>query len=167
MYKAGELPLRCVIVVRDPNPGVGDEARFDLEVEPDNWGFGEVMRNRWTFRFYELLEDGTIERSERVMPESGASFYRRQVRAYQRGEAPPERAENELREGTWRWDAALQLMPRPPAITKENQALVYAGWTLPVASLSALGLLLGVAFGLAPDRVQRNETATSEPPAAS
>lgn len=155
LYKAGEIPVRCVVVVRDPDPGVADDGRFDLDVDPESWGFGEVMRHRWTFRFHELMPDGSIETSERVMPESGRAFYRRQVRAYERGEQPPQRAENELAEGTWRWDAALQVMPRPPAITKENQALLYAGWTLPAASGSVLALIFALAFALAPERVKR------------
>ncbi len=165
LYKAGELPVRCAVVIRDPDPGVIEGGRFNLAVDADSWGFGEVMRHRWTFRFHELLPDGTIETTERRFPESGKSFYRRQVRAYQQGEEPPQRAEDELREGTWRWDAALQIMPRPPAITKENQALVSAGWTLPVASASALGLILSLAFALAPAKRTRESDALDEPEA--
>ena len=93
------------------------------------------------------------------MPESGARFYRRRVRAQQRGEPMPERAEDELREGTWQWDIALRLMPRPPSITKENQALLNAGWTLPVTSAAALSLLVSLAFAFAPER----RTADTEP----
>jgi len=152
LTKSGEIPVRCVVVVRVPNAGVSDEGRFSLEVDPESWGFGEVMRHRWTFRFHELKPDGTIETSERRMPESGARFYRRQVAAYKAGEEQPQRAEDELKEGTWRWDAALHIMPRAPAITKENQALLSAGWTLPASSSFTLALLLSIAFACAPER---------------
>lgn len=165
LYKAGELPVRCAVVIRDPDPGVVEGGRFNLEVDADSWGFGEVMRHRWTFRFHELLPDGTIETTERRFPESGKSFYRRQVRAYQEGEEPPQRAEDELTEGTWRWDAALQIMPRPPAITKENQALLSAGWTLPAASGCALGLIFSLGFALAPARRTKESDASDEPAA--
>ncbi len=165
LYKAGDIPVRCAVVIRDPDPGVIEGGRFNLEVDPDSWGFGEVMRHRWTFRFHELLPDGTIETTERRFPESGASFYRRQVRAYQQGEEPPQRAADELTEGTWRWDAALQIMPRPPAITKENQALLNAGWTLPVASASALALIFSLGFALAPPRRTKESDALDEPAA--
>ncbi|MEM7754901.1 MAG: hypothetical protein AAF297_04605 [Planctomycetota bacterium] len=162
LYKTGQIPLRLVVVVRDPNPGVAEDGRFDLEVDPNSWGFGEVMRHRWTFRFHEIKPDGSIETTERLMPQSGASFYRAQVRAKREGEAPPERAENELKEGTWRWDAALQVMPRAPAITKENQALLYAGWTLPASSVCALGVILGLAFAFAPPRTKAPEAQSTD-----
>ncbi|MAY73970.1 MAG: hypothetical protein CMJ31_04450 [Phycisphaerae bacterium] len=146
------IPLRCVVAVRRVDPGVPEDSRFQLEVEENDWGWGEVMRHRWSFTFYELLAEGGIEETTLRMPESGASFYRRRVRAQKDGEEMPERAPDELREGTWQWDVALRLMPRPPAITKENQALLNAGWTLPVTSASALGLVLSIAFACAPKR---------------
>ena len=150
---------RLAVVVRRVDPGVDGEngklgAALGLDVERDEWGWGEVMRHRWTFTFHELRRDGTIETHTQRMPESGRSFYRRQVRASQRGEPIPTREPGGLQEGSWEWDLALRLMPRPPAITHEKQALLAAGWTLPTAAASAIVALLSVAFGFAPERRQ-------------
>jgi len=150
--KSGETPYRVVVVVRRRDPGTGDDALFDVTVPEQDWGWAEVMRHRWSFTFHELKRDGGIESHTLEMPESGASYYRRRVQAYKAGEPPPEREPDELKEGTWEWDIALRTMPRPPAITKENQALLNAGWTLPVASGSAVVLLLSLGFAFAPER---------------
>lgn len=164
---AGEIPLRLAVVTRTPSPG-GDRDTLigDLKVPNEAWGYGETMRNRWSFTFREILRDGTIATETLRFPESGTSFYRRQVRAEQRGEPAPVRAADELKEDTWQWDLALRGMPRPPAITHENQALRNAGWTLPVASLATLGLAFGTAFLFAPPR-RRGEPSPITPPAPS
>lgn len=155
---------RLVAVVRRVDPEVPDGGRFGLEVGDDEWGWGEVMRHRWTFTFHELRPDGTIDTHTLRMPESGRAFYRRQVRAVQLGEPMPRRDPSELEEGSWEWDLALRLMPRPPAITKENQALLAAGWTLPLAAASAIGLFLSLGFGIVPSpRARWNDDERSEP----
>lgn len=155
---SGEADLRAVVVVRrveaDPDEEPGRIAE-ELGVEAPLEQFREVRRDRWVFTFHELLPDGSIGTHRLRMPESGARFYRRQVRAYERGEPEPQRDADELKERTWEWDLALRTMPRPPAITKENQALLYAGWTLPVASSAALALFVSLAFAFAPDRPER------------
>jgi len=155
----GEVPVRMIVVERRVNPGVREDSRSGLQVDPDAWGWGETMRHRWSFAFHELLPDGTIRTHVLKMPESGASFYRRQVRAHQRAEPPPTRAEDELKEGTWEWDIALRTMPRPPAITMEKQALLNAGWTLPVASGSAIATMVCLAFAFAPARTRGSDSA--------
>lgn len=146
---AGEITSRLVAVVRAPHADPPREGAFGLDTEED-WGWGEVRRDRWSFTFHEFLPEGGWSTQTLRFPESGQSFYRRQVRAEQAGEPPPERAPDELREGTWQFSAAIPLMNRPPAITNEYQALRSAGWTLPVASTSLVVLMFSVAFALAP-----------------
>lgn len=162
----GDEPVRCVVVERRVDPGVAEKSRFDLAVDEDDWGWGEVMRHRWTFAFHELMPDGTIQTHELRMPESGASFYRRQVRAHQAGEPAPQRAADELKEGSWEWDIALRTMPRPPAITMENQGLLAAGWTLPVTSAAALAAIVSLAFAFAPPRTKAAPTIGADAEAA-
>lgn len=150
---SGEIQTRLVIVTRNPLSDEVREGRFDLET-PDNWAWGEVRRDRWTFSFHELLAEGGFESHTLRFPESGASFYRRKVNADLAGEPIPERREGELVEGTWQFQAALRLMNRRPGITTEQQALLNAGWSLPAASASMILLMVFIAFALAPSREQ-------------
>lgn len=148
----GSIPARLVAVTRNPLSDDVREGRFDMRVD-ENWGWGEVLRDRWTFSFHEFLPEGGFESQTLRFPESGKSFYRRQVNADLAGEPAPVRDPNELKEGTWQFQAALALMNRPPAITMEQQALRNAGWTLPVASASVLVIMFGIAWAFAPARV--------------
>lgn len=148
-----EIPARLIIVTRTP---FGAEPRRDgaFGLEQDrNESSADVRRDRWLFDFYELDAEGgfTVHQPLRF-PESGASLLRRQNQAKLRGEPIPDREPGELQERTWQYGAALKVMPRAPAITFENQALRAAGWTLPVASASVLGLVFGIFFAVAPDR---------------
>jgi len=154
----GSITPRLIAVTRNPMSEEVREGRFDMDV-PDNWGWGEVMRDRWTFSFYEFLPAGGFETQTLRFPQSGASFYREQVNADLKGAPLPERRSDELREGTWQYEAALSLMVRPPAITMENQAMRAAGWTLPVASASVLFIIFGLAWAFAPDRVTATDPA--------
>lgn len=149
----GEVTERLVITTRTPMAAATEAGRFDMDV-PDNWGWGEVRRDRWLFTFTELLPDGTFREQSLRFPESGRSFYRRQIEAEKNNEPPPQRAPDELVQGTWQFQAALPLMNRAPAITMERQALLSAGWTLPVASGSVLVLMFSVAWFFAPDRAR-------------
>ena len=151
---AGEVEARCVAVCRYPNPGIAEDGRFELAIDDNAWGYGEVLRDRWTFQFHEFMPDGTIRSESLKWPESGQSFYRRQIKAEKEGLEPPVRDENEIVEGSWQYDAALRLVPRAPAITHENQALRNAGWTLPVASFFVLTAMLSAAIAAAPSRIQ-------------
>ena len=148
---SGQIPTRLVIVTRNPLSEEVREGRFDLE-PADSWGWGEVRRDRWTFTFHELLPEGGFKSHTLRFPESGASFYRRQVKADLAGEPPPKRRDDELAEGTWEYQAALRLMNRRPGITTEQQGLRNAGWTLPAASASMILLMVCLAFALAPSR---------------
>ena len=150
---SGDIMPRVVIVTRNPHSETTKEGRFDLE-PAENWGWGEVRRDRWSFTFHELLPEGGFESQTLRFPESGASFYRRQVKADLAGEPLPVRPDDELAEGTWQYQAALPLMNRRPAITTEQQALRNAGWTLPAASVSMIMLMVCLAFALAPTREQ-------------
>ncbi|MFK7883762.1 MAG: hypothetical protein AB8F26_06215, partial [Phycisphaerales bacterium] len=151
-----EIETRLIIVTRTPF-GIDPkkDGVFGLEQE-ENDSTADVRRDRWLFDFYELSDEGGfIVHQPLRFPESGKSLLRRQNNAKLKGEPIPEREPGELQERTWQYGAALKVMPRAPAITFENQALRAAGWTLPVASTSVLGLVFGVFFGLAPARTQR------------
>ncbi len=151
----GEVPARLVIVTRTPfGADPAKEGAFGLD-QGRNQSSAEVRRDRWLFDFYELdPAGGFIVHQPLRFPESGASLLRRQNNAKLRGEPIPDREPGELEERTWQYGAALKVMPRPPAITFENQALRAAGWTLPVASASVLVLLFAAFFAFAPDRVR-------------
>lgn len=150
-----EIETRLVVVTRTPfgvdpdKPGL-----FGLEQER-NESTADVRRDQWRFDFYELNPEGglTVHQPLRF-PESGKSLLRRQNQAELAGEPIPQRDPGEIQERTWQYGAALKVMPRAPAITFENQALRAAGWTLPVASASVLGLVFGVFFGIAPARTR-------------
>ncbi len=150
--ESGEIDARMVVVIREPNAGVGSDPLLPVEIDEDEWGWNEVMRTRTTFAFHELLPEGGI-RSERLrFPESGRSYDRRVAEALRAGKPIPERDPAELAERTWQFDAALSLTNRPPSITHEQQALRNAGWTLPVASVSVLVFMLSLAMALAPPK---------------
>jgi len=152
----GSITPRLIAVTRNPLSEDVREGRFNLNV-PENWGTGEVHRDRWTFTFHEFLPAGGFESQTLRFPQSGASFYREQVNADLKGEPLPERRDDELHEGTWQFQAALPLMPRTPAITMEQQALRNTGWTLPVASASVLLIMFSLASAFAPDRVTETD----------
>lgn len=148
-----EIPARLVIVTRTPyGVDARNEGVFGLEQER-NESTANVRRDRWLFDFYELdPAGGFVAHQPLRFPESGASLLRRQNNAKLKGEPIPDREPGEIQEHTWQYGAALKVMPRAPAITFENQALRAAGWTLPAASASVLGLVFGVFFALAPAR---------------
>jgi len=160
----GSIRLRCAVVTRVPDPEVLDRGPLgdvlDLEVDEDDWGWGETMRHQWSFHFYELLPEGGFEKTTKQWPESWKSLYRRQVRAAQRGEQIPERDPNEFAYGQWQHDAALRVSPRAPGISKERQALRNAGWSLPAVAAGILGVAIGLAFAFAPERSRRARPAS-------
>ncbi len=149
-----EIRPRLAIVTRTPH-GIDPvkEPRFDSIGRDENITTGEMERDRYRFDFYEFKRDGTIEHEIKRFPESAKSFMRRRVNADLKGEPEPQRADDEIHEYTWQYGAALKVTNRPPGITLEKQALLNAGWTLPVA---AAGFLLGIVaffFAIAPARV--------------
>lgn len=158
----GDITSRLVAVVRTPHAEPTKDGLFDLETEED-WGWGEVRRDRWSFTFHEFLPGGGWNSETLRFPESGSSFYRRQVKAEREGLPPPVRRGDELEEGSWQFSAAIPLMNRPPSITNEQQALRNAGWSLPVASTSVVTLMLSLAFAFAPKRRRLTDGETTEP----
>lgn len=147
----GEITSRLVAVVRSPFAASVKDGLFGLETDKD-WGWGEVRRDRWAFTFFEFLPEGGWRTETLRFPETGKAFYRRQIKAEKEGLPPPVRRDDELKEGTWQFDAAIPLMNRPPPITSEMQALRSAGWTLPVASASIVAIMFGLGFAFAPGR---------------
>ncbi len=109
---------------------------------------GEVWNRDWLFEFHELMTDGTVSVESLRYPKT-------------KGDKNPKAGE--LRAGTWEMDAAMGMMPgnppdslnfgRPTAAFKDD-ALKNAGWTLPVAVASVLGLVACLATMLGPRRAK-------------
>lgn len=153
--REGSITPRLVFVSRRLNPGI-DDSRFNLQIESTSRERGETMRKRWTFGFLELLPDGGFRQWERKYPESQRSFERRVLAASRAGEPKPERDPDELMEDSWEWHAALHVIPagKAPNRSFQHDALISAGWTLPVTSLGVIGLMVSLALALAPTREQ-------------
>jgi hypothetical protein len=151
----GQIEPSLVLVSRHLNPGI-DDSRFGLEVDTSSRERGETMRKRWTFGFLELLPDGGFKQWNKRFPESQRSFERRVMAASRAGEPKPERDPDELAEDSWEWHAALHVIPsgKAPNRTFQHDALIAAGWTLPVASAGIIGLMMSLALALAPTREQ-------------
>ena len=120
---------RLVIVTRKQVEGVN----------PETWG--KVWKKNWVFDFYELMPEGGFMHQTLAYPTT-------------RGIAVPK--EGELRENTWEFQAALQLMPQAggvgPTHNFYGDALAAASWTLPLAAFSGLVAAVAIAFGFAPPR---------------
>ncbi len=108
---------------------------------------GDVWGRDWTFDFHELVPDGTIRTEGLRLPKTKGD----------RKTPQP----NELRPGTWQMEAALLVMPQTPAdslnlgrptASFKGDAVSVMGWTLPVATVTALGLMVSLALGAAPRR---------------
>jgi hypothetical protein len=141
--KAGEIADRLVVVTRNPRAGA------------DPTTYGEVARSDWTFEFYELLaETGGFTHQRLRFPETARSLRRRQNAARDKDKAIPERRDDELKHGTWEFEAAMFTMPAgwlsapgggeaPP--TFAGDAVHALGWTLPVTSISFVAFALAAA----------------------
>jgi hypothetical protein len=126
---------RLVVVVRRPR----------TTADPRT---GEVPAGDWVFDFHEFKPEGGFATHTLRMPKS-------------KGDKTPKA--DELQPNTWEIDAAKTLMPqnppdslnfgRPTASFKDD-ALEAAGWTLPVAVVSALGLVACLAVLVAPRRTK-------------
>lgn len=152
------IPVRLAAVTRTPF-GVepAKDPRYDSIGRDENETTGEARRDLFRYDFYEFKRDGTIAHEAKRFPESGKSFMRRQVNARLKGEPEPQRADDEIKEYTWEWGAALKVTNRAPAITQERQALRDAGWTLPVAAGGFLMLVVSFFFAIAPARVTEED----------
>lgn len=154
-----EIRPRLAIVTRTPfGLDPVKDPRFDSIGREQNMSTGEVHTDRFRFDFYEFQRDGTIDHEYKRFPESGKSLMRRRVNAELRGEPEPQRADDEIQEYTWQYGAALKVTNRPPAITLEKQALLNAGWTLPVAAAGFLLLVVSFFFAIAPARVKEADS---------
>jgi hypothetical protein len=130
---------RVVIVTRSPMPGA----------DPATWG--AVNRKAWSFDFYELMPDGTIEYGRFGFPVRGRPSLMRALR----GEGPLPAGRPRLKEGTWQYNAAMQIMPPghgPSSQTFSNDALSAAGWPMPASAFSLLAFIGFTAWFLAPRR---------------
>lgn len=143
----GEIQERLVLVKRIPPQG------WDART------FGQVRRREWRFGFYEFLPEGGFRRQELKYPESERAYQRRVDRARREGRDPPPRDPDELKEGTWQFDAALMVMPSgaAPGRTFTRDALVSAGWSWPVAGFSFITFMIALGFAVAPNTQFRPE----------
>lgn len=128
-----ELPDRLAFVTRSSRPGAN----------PESWG--KVWKRDWSFDFYELKPDGTIEHERLRYPT-----------ATRMREPKP----GELHENTWQFQAAMYLMPQGgnagPTRNFRNDGLAAAGWTLPASMFAGLASVMALFFAVAP----RKRTAT-------
>jgi hypothetical protein len=109
---------------------------------------GQVWARDWLFEFHEFKPDGSVTSESLRYPRT-------------KGDKDPR--PGELRPNTWQMDAAMGMMPgsppdslnfgRPTAAFKDD-ALRNAGWTLPAAVVSALGLVACLAVLLGPRRAK-------------
>ncbi len=130
--ESGEVRDRLVLVTRSLQPGADPSSR------------GEVNQKAWTFDFYEFLPDGGFEHELKRFPKKRRADLRT-------GTVPPA-PEDELKENTWQFQAALLVMPpaRGPSPQFTNDGLHAMGWTLPATSLSMLTLIAAVVFAARP-----------------
>lgn len=130
---SGTVRDRLAIVTRTPRPGS----------EAGSWS--EVWRHDWIFDFYEFMPDGSIEHDRRRFPVS---------KGYGRNAGSDDWGIEELAEGSWQFQAALLVMPktRSPKYTFVDDGRASMGWTLPVASLSSLGLIAAIVIAYSPRR---------------
>lgn len=137
---------RVVIVKRNPAEGY----------DPDTWG--SVRRADWTFDFFVLTPEGTIERELWRFPRSERGERALAERA--RAAAASGRSDDAdarlfaikpLEERSWQFATALFVIPslQVPKYKFKDDAVSAMGWTLPVAMFSALGLTVGIVFAAA------------------
>jgi hypothetical protein len=105
---------------------------------------GDVWRRDWVFDFHELLPSGEIQTRALRYPKT-------------KGDKDPR--PDELRNNTWEMDAAMTLMPQNPpdslnfgrpTTAFKDDALRTAGWTMPAAVISVLGLVACLAVLFSP-----------------
>ncbi|MBM4108165.1 MAG: hypothetical protein FJ255_05060 [Phycisphaerae bacterium] len=136
---SGQERDRLVLITRTPMPGSDPET------------YGAVNKKGWTFGFYELTPDGRIEHQQLGFPSRPRPSLTRAVR----GQPAKQPSRPVIQEGTWQYQAAMQVMPTghgPATQGFRNDALAAAGWTLPAASLSFLALIASLAVAIAPPR---------------
>ena len=113
--------------------------------DPETWG--QVRRTDWTFDFYELTAGGEIDHRVRRWPRSSHGD------AVARRDPHSELAQIEpLEERSFEYLAALHVIPKlaMPKYKFKDTAVYGMGWTLPVAGLSGLLVLVGLFLVLRP-----------------
>ncbi|MFZ4431488.1 MAG: hypothetical protein ACOYPS_14190 [Phycisphaerales bacterium] len=126
------LPDRLAVVTRIPRPGS----------DPGSWG--QVWIKDWTFEFHEFL------------PEGGFKSERYGYPTHRRGQKPKE---GELKDNTWEFQAALQLMPqqaRERLMGKyDTDAMHQLGWALPIGGFCGAACIFFIGFAAAPRRTTK------------
>lgn len=151
--ESDQIKPRLGLVTRTPfGIDPAKAPKFDNIAHDQNASTADVHREQWRFDCYEFLRDGTITHEVKRFPESGRSLLTRQNYAKLKGEEIPERSKGELEEYSWQFGAALNIMPRAPAITMEKQALRVSGWTLPATAAGFLLAFISFFFAIAPPR---------------
>lgn len=160
---------RLVLVVRRPPIGY----------DPQTWG--RVRRSENIFDFYTFKPGGEIEIEVRRWPRtySSENYLQERARRAAAGESDDEVTQQlrdpdgldlraaealalvaipPLEQRSWRWIAALHVIPKlsVPQQKFDDTALNVrvAGWTLPIMFFASLGLAFGVAMLIAPERVK-------------
>lgn len=120
--QAGQVEERLVLVTRIPR---GD-------ADPRTWGSAWVRDT--SFKFYELMPDGTIQEQTLRFPTT---------------KAREPYAEGELRENTWQLQAALRLVPPGlgPKLKYRQGSMLAMGYTWPLAMLGVAGVVVAVMIG--------------------
>lgn len=145
---AGTADERLAVVVRLQRPGVDQDS------------FGQVMRGDWRFQFVELLPEGGFREQVLRFPESERAYNRRVSQARRADEPAPQRRDDELKFGTWEFDASLMVMPKsgPPTPQFGRGAMDALGWTLPAATVLFFITAISLAMTFAPERVRAEDT---------
>jgi len=124
-----DLPDRLAIVTKTPLPG------------SDPASYGEIMMKHWTFDFYEFLPEGGF-RTEKLR--------------YPTHKIGQPLKDGELKDNTWQYQAALQLMSqqaREKLVGKyDTDAMSKLGWTLPLATVCGSVCIFALGFSFAPPR---------------
>lgn len=132
---------RLVVVTRTSRAGV----------DPKTWG--AAWQRDWVFDFHEFQREGGFTQERLRYPTRG-------------GMKRPK--EGELRENTWQFQAALQMMPKAGGVGPTHNffgnALSAAGWMLPAAAFSGAICTFATAFAAGPHR--RRPSPASTPSAA-
>lgn len=127
--EASEVQDRLAIVTRTPAAGV----------DPNTWG--AARKKDWMFDFYEFKPEGGFAHERLKYPTTS-------------GVRKPK--EGELRESTWQFQAALQLMPQQGGIGPTHNfygdALGAVSWLLPAAAFCAIIGTFALTFAFAPPR---------------
>lgn len=118
----GKVEERLVLVTRIPRS----------DADPRTWGTAWVRDT--SFKFYELMPDGTIQEQTLRFPTT---------------KAREPYAEGELRENTWQLQAALRLVPPGlgPKLKYRQGSMLAMGYTWPMAMLGVAGMVVAVMIG--------------------